>query len=54
MGIGANVFWLSYGFMTESLANMLCSVVVMLLQFRGWQKWARDSEKTDEAKPEVA
>ena len=54
MGIGANVFWLGYGFMTESLANMLCSVVVMLLQFRGWQKWARDSEKTDEAKPEVA
>ncbi|MBT5321298.1 MAG: PnuC protein [Verrucomicrobiales bacterium] len=54
MGIGANVFWFSYGFMTESLANMLCSVVVMLLQFRGWQKWARDSEKIDEAKPEVA
>mgnify|MGYP006112547363 FL=1 len=49
MGIGANFFWFSYGFMSGSLANMLCSVVVMLLQFRGWRKWARDSEETQEA-----
>lgn len=44
MGIGANFFWFSYGFMSGSLANMLCSVVVMLLQFRGWQKWNRDAQ----------
>ncbi|MDE2680251.1 MAG: nicotinamide mononucleotide transporter [Verrucomicrobiota bacterium] len=46
MGIAANIFWFSYGYMTESLANMLCSMVVMLLQFRGWQKWTRESEKS--------
>jgi hypothetical protein len=33
---------------------MLCSTVVMLLQFRGWQKWKRDSETSGEAKPETA
>jgi len=54
MGIGANIFWFSYGFMTDSLANMLCSTVVMLLQFRGWQKWKHDSETSGEAKPETA
>ena len=41
MGIGANFFWFSYGFMSGSLANMMCSVVVMLLQLRGWRKWAQ-------------
>ncbi|HIL25032.1 MAG TPA: hypothetical protein EYG19_06490 [Verrucomicrobia bacterium] len=49
MGIGANIFWFSYGYMTVSIANMLCSVVVMLLQFRGWQKWVREDEETKEA-----
>ncbi len=49
MGIGANIFWFSYGYMTVSIANMLCSVVVMLLQFRGWQKWVRADDETKEA-----
>ena len=50
MGFCANIFWFSYGFMTHSLANMLCSVVVMVLQFRGWQKWTRmAADEMDEA-----
>jgi len=49
MGIGANIFWFSYGFMTHSLANMLCSVVVMALQFRGWQKWSAPADSTSAA-----
>lgn len=53
MGIGANFFWFSYGYMSGSVANMLCSVVVMLLQFRGWRKWAHDSGPAAEAKPGV-
>ena len=53
LGVVANFFWFGYGFMSGSLANMLCSVVVMLLQFRGWRKWAHDSRPAAEAKPGV-
>ncbi len=49
MGITANLFWFGYGYMTHSVANMLCSVVVMALQFRGWQKWTPQPDDTSEA-----
>ena len=32
MGIIANVFWFSYGYLTGSIANMFCSTVVIYLQ----------------------
>ena len=41
MGIIANVFWFSYGYLTGSVANMFCSSVVIYLQARGWVNGAR-------------
>ena len=32
MGIIANVFWFSYGYLTGSVANMFCSSVVIYLK----------------------
>lgn len=51
MGIIANFFWFSYGYLTASVANMFCSFVVICLQARGWYNWA---EKTPEENPETA
>ena len=39
VGIVANVFWFSYGYQTDSIANMFCSFVVICLQARGWKNW---------------
>ena len=39
IGIIANFFWFSYGYQTDSIANMLCSFVVICLQTRGWKNW---------------
>ena len=44
LGVLANFFWFSYGFMTDSIANMACSTMIVLLQVRGWRNWGRDSE----------
>ena len=44
LGVVANFFWFGYGFMTDSIANMLCSTVIVLLQVRGWRNWGRTSE----------
>ena len=30
--------------MTDSIANMACSTMIVLLQVRGWRNWGRDSE----------
>mgnify|MGYP001158162732 FL=1 len=48
MGIIANIFWFTYGYLTGSAANMFCSSVVIYLQARGWFKWAEKdaSEET--------
>lgn len=43
MGIIANVFWFSYGYLTGSVANMFCSSVVIYLQARGWVHWGNES-----------
>ena len=40
MGIIANIFWFTYGYLTGSAANMFCSSVVIYLQARGWFNWA--------------
>jgi nicotinamide riboside transporter PnuC len=39
IGIIANFFWFSYGYQTDSIANMFCSFVVICLQTRGWKNW---------------
>ena len=39
IGIIANFFWFSYGYQTDSIANMFCSFVVICLQARGWKNW---------------
>ena len=39
IGIIANFFWFSYGYQTDSIANMFCSFVVICLQARGWNNW---------------
>ncbi len=44
MGIIANVFWFSYGYLTGSVANMFCSSVVIYLQARGWINWGKDTD----------
>ena len=44
MGIIANVFWFSYGYLTGSVANMFCSSVVIYLQARGWVNWGKDTD----------
>ena len=44
-GIIANVFWFSYGYQTDSIANMFCSFAVICLQARGWKNWG--SKVTD-------
>ena len=44
LGVLANFFWFSYGFMTDSIANMACSTVIVVLQFRGWRLWAHPAE----------
>ena len=44
LGVLANFFWFSYGFMTDSIANMVCSTVIVLLQIRGWHNWGQNSE----------
>ena len=41
MGIIANIFWFTYGYLTGSAANMFCSLVVIYLQARGWFSWAK-------------
>ena len=41
MGIIANIFWFTYGYLTGSAANMFCSSVVIYLQARGWFSWAK-------------
>ena len=44
LGVVANFFWFGYGFMSGSMANMLCSCVIVLLQVRGWRNWGRESK----------
>ncbi len=46
VGIGANCFWLGYGFLSASIANMLASCVVAALQYRGWLRWASEDKPT--------
>ena len=49
LGVLANFFWFGYGYMTDSIANMMCSTVIVLLQVRGWRNWGRDSEPEPKA-----
>jgi len=30
--------------MTDSIANMACSTVIVLLQVRGWHNWGQNTE----------
>ncbi len=48
LGVLANFFWFSYGFMTDSIANMACSTIIVVLQVRGWRNWGRDTEPEPE------
>ena len=48
LGVVANFFWFGYGFMTDSIANMLCSTVIVLLQLRGWRNWGLETNPETE------
>ena len=48
LGVVANFFWFGYGFMTDSIANMLCSTVIVLLQLRGWHNWGMETKSETE------
>ena len=48
LGVVANFFWFGYGFMSGSMANMLCSCVIVLLQIRGWHNWGRETKPETE------
>ncbi len=48
LGVLANFFWFGYGYMTDSIANMMCSTVIVLLQVRGWRNWGRSPEPEPE------
>ena len=48
LGVVANFFWFGYGFMTDSIANMLCSTVIVLLQLRGWRNWGMETKSETE------
>ena len=48
LGVVANFFWFGYGFMSGSMANMLCSCVIVLLQVRGWHNWGRETKPETE------
>ncbi len=47
MGIIANLFWFSYGLLTESVANMLCSAIITVLQARGWYNWSKSEAEAE-------
>jgi nicotinamide riboside transporter PnuC len=53
IGIIANFFWFSYGYQTDSIANMFCSFVVICLQARGWNNW-KPKPATDTAETAAA
>jgi hypothetical protein len=53
IGIIANFFWFSYGYQTDSIANMFCSFVVICLQARGWNNW-KPKPATDTPETAVA
>jgi len=40
-GIIANFSWMTFGFMTGSIANVMANIVFVVLNIRGYLKWGK-------------
>lgn len=43
-GIIANLSWMAFGVMTESIANLITNSVLIVLNIRGYLKWTNFPE----------
>ena len=42
VGILANLSWLIFGIMSETIAGLIVNLIMIILNFRGYQKWKKD------------